>query len=442
MPPRGISPRRSSVASIRARPWRICAAYPPELLAERHRDRVHQVRASGLDHVRELRRLGLERLGETAERREEVAGDLSRCREVDGRGEHVVRRLAEVHMVVRMHAVTGEGRHDLVRVHVRGGAGAGLEDVDRKLVVELAGGDAVARGGDALREPGIEEPEVGVGPRPAALIRPSQWTTGAGIGCPETGKLETALAVSPPQSSFGTVSLIRCILPGAVFVLAQQKLLRYTETMPVGTAAKVEALTTDFKSAAAVADMLGVSRSRVTRWLKGEGIDPLNAERVDLLELVWSNLLRIYEQGRPAHGCSGSTRASATEGRRSDPRRAGRRAHASHPRRARRLVRVILHRCFAWGERARGAGPRRPLGSPASTRARAATTIPRSTAACTSPTRKPRPSSSSSPASGRRKLLGGALRRRGLPLALAALELPDDWAESVRSRRPADALEA
>lgn len=40
--------------------------------------------------------------------------------------------------------------------------------------------------------------------------------------------------------------------------------------------------------------MLGVSRSQVTRWLRGAGIDPVNAEKVDLLELVWSNLLRIY----------------------------------------------------------------------------------------------------------------------------------------------------
>jgi uncharacterized protein (DUF2384 family) len=65
--------------------------------------------------------------------------------------------------------------------------------------------------------------------------------------------------------------------------------------MPIATAAKVKALCTDFRSQAALADMLGVSRSRVTRWLKGAGLDPLNAERVDLLELVWSNLLRIYE---------------------------------------------------------------------------------------------------------------------------------------------------
>jgi transcriptional regulator with XRE-family HTH domain len=65
--------------------------------------------------------------------------------------------------------------------------------------------------------------------------------------------------------------------------------------MPIATAAKVAALTHDFNSQAKVADMLGVSRSQVTRWLRGAGIDPLNAEKVDLLELVWSNLLRIYE---------------------------------------------------------------------------------------------------------------------------------------------------
>lgn len=66
--------------------------------------------------------------------------------------------------------------------------------------------------------------------------------------------------------------------------------------MPVATAQKVEALRADFRSAARLADMLGVSRSQVTRWLRGSGIDPLNAEKVDLLELVWSSLLRLYDQ--------------------------------------------------------------------------------------------------------------------------------------------------
>ncbi len=63
--------------------------------------------------------------------------------------------------------------------------------------------------------------------------------------------------------------------------------------MPLAAARKVEALRGDFRSAAQLADMLGVSGSQVTRWLRGTGIDPINAERVDLLGLVWSSLLRI-----------------------------------------------------------------------------------------------------------------------------------------------------
>ena len=66
--------------------------------------------------------------------------------------------------------------------------------------------------------------------------------------------------------------------------------------MPVALAQKVRTLSVDFRSAAQLADMLGVSRSQVTRWLRGAGIDPLNAEKVDLLELVLSNLLRIYDR--------------------------------------------------------------------------------------------------------------------------------------------------
>ena len=65
--------------------------------------------------------------------------------------------------------------------------------------------------------------------------------------------------------------------------------------MPLATASKIRALRRDFKTGAAIADLLGVNRSQVTRWLRGAGIDPLNAERIDLLELVWASLLRQYE---------------------------------------------------------------------------------------------------------------------------------------------------
>ena len=67
--------------------------------------------------------------------------------------------------------------------------------------------------------------------------------------------------------------------------------------MPVATAEKVRALRDDFRSSAELARMLGVNRSQVTRWLQGAGIDPLNAEKIDLLELVIANLLRLYEPG-------------------------------------------------------------------------------------------------------------------------------------------------
>jgi len=64
--------------------------------------------------------------------------------------------------------------------------------------------------------------------------------------------------------------------------------------MPVATADKVAALSRDFHSQRRLADVLDVSPAQVTRWRRGQGIDELNAERVDLLELVMSNLLRLY----------------------------------------------------------------------------------------------------------------------------------------------------
>jgi len=64
--------------------------------------------------------------------------------------------------------------------------------------------------------------------------------------------------------------------------------------VPVATADKIEALSRDFSSQRRLADALGVSPARVSHWRNGEGIRPENAERVDLLELVMSQLLRLY----------------------------------------------------------------------------------------------------------------------------------------------------
>jgi uncharacterized protein (DUF2384 family) len=64
--------------------------------------------------------------------------------------------------------------------------------------------------------------------------------------------------------------------------------------MPVSTAEKVVALSEDFHSQRRLAELLGVSPAQVTRWRRGQGIDEVNARRVDLLELVMSSLLRLY----------------------------------------------------------------------------------------------------------------------------------------------------
>jgi phosphomannomutase len=76
--------------------------------------------------------------------------------------------------------------------------------------------------------------------------------------------------------------------------LAQHFVLRYDGGMPVQTADKVIALSRDFRSQRRLAELLGVSPAQVTRWRNGSGIDAANAQRVDLLELAMSSLLRVY----------------------------------------------------------------------------------------------------------------------------------------------------
>jgi transcriptional regulator with XRE-family HTH domain len=50
----------------------------------------------------------------------------------------------------------------------------------------------------------------------------------------------------------------------------------------------------DFGSQRRLAELLGVSPAQVSRWLRGQGIDPLNADKIDVLELVMASLLRLY----------------------------------------------------------------------------------------------------------------------------------------------------
>ena len=160
------APERVPDAVAAQRDLRAVAA---ELLAERDGHGVHHVRAPRLDEVGELVGLGAERAGEPLERRQQVLLDAVDRGQVDGRREDVVRRLAHVHVVVRVGVVAGQLGDHLVRVHVRRGARAGLEDVDRELVVVLALGHLVTGAGDALGDLGVEQAELGVDARGLGL---------------------------------------------------------------------------------------------------------------------------------------------------------------------------------------------------------------------------------------------------------------------------------
>jgi transcriptional regulator with XRE-family HTH domain len=61
--------------------------------------------------------------------------------------------------------------------------------------------------------------------------------------------------------------------------------------VPVPVREKLRAITRDLGSQARVAEALGVSRSRVSRWLRTEQPDPQNRRKVEALEFVLARLL-------------------------------------------------------------------------------------------------------------------------------------------------------
>ena len=68
-----------------------------------------------------------------------------------------------------MDVFPGKCGDDLVRIHVRRRAGARLEDIDRKLIVQVAGGDAIPGLGDSPRLLLLEQAELRVDLRSRGL---------------------------------------------------------------------------------------------------------------------------------------------------------------------------------------------------------------------------------------------------------------------------------
>lgn len=177
-------------------PYRTCVAYPenscpsvigvasirwvrPALTTSRHSSALRSSAAASTS--RPGSRLLDHRLG---------GGD------VDGGGEDVVGGLGGVDVVVGVHGAAqpgaGEVGDHLVGVHVRGGAGPGLEHVDREVGVVPAVDDLLRRGRDRVRDVLLEDPEPALAMAAARLTCPR-----AAMWCgerprPEIGKFSTA----------------------------------------------------------------------------------------------------------------------------------------------------------------------------------------------------------------------------------------------------------
>ncbi len=128
-----------------------------DLLAERERRRVHQVRPPDLDEL--AKRLGLlgQRVAQHSDRRDQPAAKRLDGGDVHGGRKHVVRRLAHVDLIVGMdlplHSAlaaqqfAGAVGDHLVHVHVGLRTAAGLPDDQRKLGV-VSPGDHLVGGRD------------------------------------------------------------------------------------------------------------------------------------------------------------------------------------------------------------------------------------------------------------------------------------------------------
>jgi len=66
--------------------------------------------------------------------------------------------------------------------------------------------------------------------------------------------------------------------------------------MPVAVRQKVRAVSRDLGGQARLARLLGVSPSRISRWLKSEDPDPANRLKVEGVEFLMSRLLALYER--------------------------------------------------------------------------------------------------------------------------------------------------
>ena len=128
------------------------------------------MRAADLDHIAVLRAQAVERCRQAADGRQDLLLERDARGHVHGRRERVVRALRAVDVVVRVHErlaqqLIGAVGNDLVDVHIRLRAAAGLPDGKREVAVERAVKDLVTGGLDGTGAAGVEHAELRIGAR-------------------------------------------------------------------------------------------------------------------------------------------------------------------------------------------------------------------------------------------------------------------------------------
>ena len=143
-----------------------------ELLAQPQGNSILEVGAADFDHLRPLLRPLGQQGPKGLQRGDQPLLQFERHGHMQRGGEGVVARLAQVHMVVRMHRLLAAqlpseglnrsvGDH-LIGIHVGLGSGAGLPDLQRKFAIQLAAGHLLRRRHDRGGQGGIQAAQVAV----------------------------------------------------------------------------------------------------------------------------------------------------------------------------------------------------------------------------------------------------------------------------------------
>ena len=136
-----------------------------DLLTERERHGVLQMRTADLHHVAVLRAQALERRQQAVDGRQDLLLERDARSHVHRRREGIIRALRAIDVIVRMHERLPQQRigavgDDLVDVHIRLRAAAGLPDGEREVSVERAIKDLVAGGLDRAGTARIEHAKL------------------------------------------------------------------------------------------------------------------------------------------------------------------------------------------------------------------------------------------------------------------------------------------